>query len=116
VVRAAQALAFEPFDLVLDCVGSFARAQVAWAGPSAPDPRAGRLATELAAALRDAGFELERRPFAAHVTLVRHINRPCAEAPSEPINWMASAFALVESDLRTGRYVEKGRWEGRKAR
>ena len=115
-LEVAEAIAFEPFELVLDRVGCFPRAHVAWAAPSAPDPRAGRLAEELAAGLRAAGFALERRAFAAHVTLVRRIVRPCAEAPSESIAWKANAFALVESDSRTGRYVEKASWRGGKAR
>ena len=110
----ADSIPFEPFDLALDRIGSFPKAHVAWAGPSALDPRAGRLARELGEGLADAGFTLERhRPFAAHVTLARRIRQPCAEAPIAPIVWTCASFALVESDLRTGRYLEKGEWGGK---
>jgi hypothetical protein len=30
--------------------------------------------------------------------------------PVEPVGWEAKAFALVESDLRTGRYETRGSW------
>lgn len=98
-------------DLRFDRVGSFAGARVAWTGMSEPDRDAAGLATELAARLRDAGFAIDRRPTVLHATLARRVAQPIPEAPIAALAWTADRFALVESDLRTGRYVETGSWK-----
>jgi 2'-5' RNA ligase len=104
-------IAAPAFDLRFDRVGSFAGARVAWAGASEPHRDATALADELCAGLRGAGFALDKRAFVAHATLVRRIVRRLPESPLEAIDWTANRFALVESDLRTGRYAEKGSWK-----
>ena len=70
---AASRVTGEAFELVLDEVGAFRPARVAWAGSSAGHPALTILQSGLAAELRREGFHLESRPFAAHVTLVRRI-------------------------------------------
>ncbi len=62
-----------PFRLVLRDVGAFpspARARVVWVGVE-PEPALTDLHGRLEAALEEIGFEPEKRPFHAHVTLGR---------------------------------------------
>jgi 2'-5' RNA ligase len=47
--------------------------------------------------LREDGFTLEDRPFAAHVTLVRKANPPKSIPPLPKVEWPAAEFALVRS-------------------
>ena len=99
------------FDACLDRLGSFSRAGVAWAGMSRSPEALLELAAGLSGSLRRRGFVLDDRPFAAHVTLVRRIERSVGPEPMPPVRWQASEFALVESDRRTGTYETRGVWE-----
>jgi 2'-5' RNA ligase len=110
VVRAAAATSGERFDLVLDRVGSFRGARVAWAGASEPPPRLVALQASLAANLRSAGFTLEERAFAPHLTLVRKVARSVPRAAIAPIASAAREFALVRSETGTGRYTTLETW------
>lgn len=110
VREAAEAVRGEPLDLVFDRLGSFPRSQVAWIGPSRAPEGLGRLAAQLAESLRTRGFAIENRRFAAHITLSRGIREPVASAQATPIAWKADAFALVESQASTGRYLTRGSW------
>jgi len=107
---AAAAAVGAAFTLVLDRLGAFRRAGVAWAGASMPDPALLRLQGTLAAHLVARGFELEPRPFAPHVTLVRKVDRAPREAAFEAVSWRVTDFALVRSNLATGRYETLRRW------
>jgi len=107
---AAEGAGGAPFTLRLDRLGVFRRAGVAWAGASAPDPALIRLQETLAAQLVGRGFELERRPFAPHVTLARRTDRTLRETAFEPVAWRVTEFALVRSDLSTGGYERLRRW------
>jgi RNA 2',3'-cyclic 3'-phosphodiesterase len=85
---------------------------IVWAGcDEVPAPLAA-LADDLAAALRAAGFALDSRRFAAHVTLLR--NAQCAGdmAPIEAFDWPARDFVLVQSQLDPlgARYEIVRRW------
>jgi 2'-5' RNA ligase len=55
------------------------------------------LAAGLRASLVQAGFALEERPFAAHVTLIRKARRPGAIAPLPGVAWPVDDFLLVSS-------------------
>ena len=107
---AADASGGTPFTLVLDRLGAFRRAGVAWAGASMPDPALLRLQGTLAAHLAARGFALEPRPFAPHVTLVRKVERAMRDLPFEPVGWRVTDFALVRSHLGTGKYETLRRW------
>ena len=100
------------FDLLLDKLECWRHNHIVWAGASALPPAALELAEGLGKALRAAGFALERRPFAAHVTLLR--NARCTEvlAQPRPIAWPVRDFVLVESKLspQGARYELVGRW------
>jgi len=117
-VRLAGLLASPPdltvtrFTLTLDCWGCWPRNGIAWVAPSrVPDPMR-ELAAGMEVWLRDAGFELDIRPFNPHVTLVRKAQ--CASLPdSTPkIEWLVEDFVLVQSTLAPdgSRYETIGRW------
>ncbi len=110
-VRAvAEAMRGAPFELVLDGVGSFRTARVAWAGSSRVPGALLRLQSDLETGLRATGFALEERPFMAHVTLARKIAVPMAPAGIAPIRWQASGYVLARSETGTGRYSILERW------
>jgi 2'-5' RNA ligase len=56
------------FELVLNRVGVFRRARVGWLAPEITPDTLVALHAALAAALIDASFPLEARPFHPHVT------------------------------------------------
>jgi len=110
-VDAASRVKGAAFELAMDEVGSFSAAHVAWVGSVAGHPACSALQSDLAAQLRREGFELESRPFAAHVTLVRRIVRPIGREAVAPIAWPVRDFALVVSDTGKGNYEAVRRWE-----
>jgi 2'-5' RNA ligase len=109
-MRAGESTRPGAFDLVLDQVGSFRAARVAWAGCAHAPPGLKTLQTRLAKALRSRDFALEERPFAAHVTLARKISRPLERMPIPPIAWQAREYTLVRSEAGTGRYTVLETW------
>ena len=110
-LAAAQSVQGRAFAARLDRLGSFARSGVAWAGMSSVPPELAALSNALGSASRREGFTLESRPFAAHATLARRIERRLAEEAIDPVEWEARSFALVESDLRTGKYATRASWD-----
>ncbi len=72
---------------------------ILWAGPQRTPAPMARLARELGKALRRADFELERRPFAAHVTLLRKARAPRALPQLPRVDWPVDEFVLVRSLL-----------------
>ncbi len=103
---------FEPFAWSLDSVGTFGGARVLWAGGS--DPRLEALAVRARRLLDELHVRFDRKPFVAHVTLLRKLPRDAArEATARiepPIPWQAGAPVLLESrtDARGTRYVPIG--------
>ena len=110
-LEAASRIRPRAFELVLDRVGAFRRAGVAWAGTSAPPERLLELQSKLEARLRDRGFGLEERAYTPHITLARRIERAVRQAPIAPIAWAAREFTLVRSETGSGRYVVERRWD-----
>jgi 2'-5' RNA ligase len=98
------------FNMVLDCVGSFRAAQVAWAGCTRVPPELARLQAGLTGELRLRGFTLEDRPFAPHVTLVRRISKAVPRELMSPLEWKAREITLVRSEAGTGRYEVLEGW------
>ncbi len=108
--RIGAAVRSPPFGLEIDHVGSFRGARVAWAGPSEMPAALGSLQSGLADALRGAGFRLDERPFAPHVTLARKIERAVPRAPMPPVEWRVDELTLARSETGTGRYSIVERW------
>jgi RNA 2',3'-cyclic 3'-phosphodiesterase len=110
VAAVASRVSGAPFVLTLDRLAYWRHNRILWAGGDSPPLTA--LASELTAGLRSAGFALDPRPFATHLTLSRHAN--CTEVPSvaRPITWPVREFVLVESRRSSAgaHYEVVGRW------
>jgi RNA 2',3'-cyclic 3'-phosphodiesterase len=96
------ALPREAFALSLDCVGTFRHSDIAWIAPSHVPDALLELQSRLAAALAKNDFEIEKRPFHAHVTLARRCTRNAAKAHSKPIEWRVQRVALLASIADNG--------------
>lgn len=97
----AGAVRLPAFDQLFDRQQCLARKKIFWAAASAISPALSELASALAEGLRAEDFRTEERPFAAHVTLLRHA-RCSRESPAGNlhIEWPVRDFVLVESELR----------------
>lgn len=110
---AAAGVAAATFDFAIDRLGCWKHNRILWAGCSETPPALAILARDLATRLRTAGFALEERAFAPHVTLLRKAD--CAKAlPTmrTPVPWPVREFVLAESRPTPGgaRYTVIGRW------
>lgn len=97
-VAAADKVEAGGFELLLDRVEYWPGPKILCLTPTSATPLLEQLAADLAEHLQDAGFDLEQRPYRAHLTLARNASALPMEIPLErPIHWLASNFALVES-------------------
>jgi 2'-5' RNA ligase len=89
------------FDQPFDRLQCLPRKKICWAAAGAISPVLRDLAAALHDRLKAAGFRTEERPFAAHVTLLRHARcEKMPEGDSLSIVWSVCDFVLVESDLK----------------
>jgi len=90
------------FDLHFDRVGHWRRPGVVWVGCGTTPRALGCLVGALREGLRGQGFGVERRRFAAHVTLFRKVVAldPTAQAPG--LHWRCREVVLVASSLQPG--------------
>ncbi len=106
VAAALAALPFDPFAWTLDAVGAFERARVLWAAGPECAPLAA-LAQRVRALLDELRVPYDRKPFVAHVTLLRDLAREAARRAAAslapPIVWQAHRPLLLQSVLREGR-------------
>jgi RNA 2',3'-cyclic 3'-phosphodiesterase len=68
------AAGYQPFESIMDRVGGFPnlkKPRVIWVGGSQPIEAAVRMAAEIDRRMHELGFEIETRPFKAHLTLGR---------------------------------------------
>lgn len=93
-IDAARAVAIAPQTLRLDRTGHWPRSRVVWAGSSETLPALEALVADLRARLTAAGFVLEDREFAAHVTLARQAPRPY-DRPLPALDWPIAGFVLA---------------------
>ena len=96
----AERLASLPADsipILLDRLGHFAGARVAWLGPSRVPPALARLAAEARGLCLACGVETDDRPFVPHVTLRRFARAPGGATIEPPIHWFAETVVLIES-------------------
>jgi 2'-5' RNA ligase len=96
IQAAADASGGTRFELVLDRLGYFRRARIAWAGGACPVALASQVA-QLTQNLAAQGFPGEERPFVPHITLAREAARQPAGIAFDPVIWRADEFVLVES-------------------
>jgi 2'-5' RNA ligase len=95
--EAARRVRFAPFELEIEVARYWKHNQILWVGPAQAPAVLTALAAQLATELRAAGFELERREFAAHVTLLRKASAPRALPAPPRVAWPAEEFVLVRS-------------------
>jgi len=98
-IGAARRVQGVPHDLPLEQAQHWAHNRIVWAGPRETPPALGALAQALTGELTPAGFALERRRFAAHVTLLRKVPAPCRLPPLPRFAWPVEEFTLVQSRL-----------------
>jgi 2'-5' RNA ligase len=73
--------------------------QIIWAGPRDTPADLTALVDALHLELYRSEFILERRPFAAHVTLVRKARKPASLPPLPAVDWPIRELALVSSTV-----------------
>jgi RNA 2',3'-cyclic 3'-phosphodiesterase len=98
-IRAAQRVEAGAHSLPLSQARYWRQNRIVWAGPREIPSGLGALVEKLGIELYRQEFILERRPFAAHVTLLRGA-RP-ARLPPLPaaLDWPVSEFQLVRASL-----------------
>ncbi|HEX5394076.1 MAG TPA: RNA 2',3'-cyclic phosphodiesterase [Rhodocyclaceae bacterium] len=107
----AEAVRAEVFDLHLDRLGYWSHNHILWAGCMAPSAALVALEEGLQMRLREAGFALEDRPFALHMTLLRKAQCESPVPLARVISWRADEMLLVESvPGGATRYVPISRW------
>ena len=94
---AAERVRGEAFDLPIEAAEYWRHNQIVWAGPEQAPEALDRLVKALHEALFRAEFILERRPFAAHVTLLRKARDPEVLPGLPKVEWPASEFVLASS-------------------
>lgn len=105
--QAAAGVTNPAFTLQFDRLACWRHNRIAWIGCSEPPLHLMTLVGQLAERLADAGFPLEARAFAAHVTLLRNAHcLPLAQA--EPIDWPVGEFVLAESNLMHRKVASPG--------
>jgi len=107
--KALDALSATAFQLCLERLVYRRRSGILWLAPNAIPPALNQLSANLNHALQDCGFNAEKRPFKAHITLARHYPAkawplpPTADVDEPlPIDWQITCFTLVESVFYPG--------------
>src|SRR5690242_15389648 len=111
MIGSAVARAASPFEIVLDRIGFFVGARIAWAGCTGEPPVLAEMAASLRETLHKRGCRTEHRTFRTHVTLARGCrNRP--RAVPIRLAWRAREIALVHSVLggAHARYENLAAW------
>lgn len=101
-----------PFVLELDQLGAWHRNRILWTSASSAPQALVALADALALRLREAGFVLEDRAFAPHITLVRNARAAPMAQTCPVLRWPVASFVLVVSEPTPAgaRYRVLGRW------
>ena len=97
--RAAKAVAATAHELPMEQARYWKQNQIVWAGPRETPAALKALVERLQLELFRREFIMERRPFAAHVTLIRKAAKPATLPPLPAVAWPAREFVLVQSRL-----------------
>jgi 2'-5' RNA ligase len=108
----AAAMRFEPFVLRVEQAGCWRHNSIGWVGPNQTPAALVRLVADLEDALEEEGFRFDRRPYAAHITLLRKARCTPLDAGMPAIEWPVRDFVLVRSELDNegSRYTIVDRW------
>lgn len=107
----ADAVAVQPYELLLDQAGYWRHNRIGWLGASETPQQHVELVEALNAQLRTAGFTVDDRPHVPHVTLLR--KSAGGEIPQcRAVNWPIGEFVLVKSVTEPdgARYEVMRRW------
>jgi 2'-5' RNA ligase len=96
-IQAASKVKGKKLEMKIDTAKFWKHNRIVWVGPGTMPFELKALVESLHSVLREDGFTLEDRPFAAHVTLVRKANPPKSIPPLPKVEWPAAEFALVRS-------------------
>jgi 2'-5' RNA ligase len=113
LLDAAAGVRGDPLRIVLDNLGMFRRAGIAWIGPSTPSAGLMQLQAALAAALTAVGVALDQmQGFRPHVTLARRCRGPYPRGMANAIAFDVDRFSLMQSDTRAegARYRTLAEW------
>lgn len=95
-IRAGLGVAGQAHELPVEKSHYWRENSIVWVGPREAPEALKALHARLGTGLQREGFVLERRPFAAHVTLVRKAR--AAKLPAIPqVQWPVREFLLVRS-------------------
>jgi 2'-5' RNA ligase len=86
-------------ELPMEMARYWKQNQIVWAGPGQTPPPLRVLVERLQLELFRREFIMERRPFAAHVTLIRKAGKPQALPRLPQVAWPVAEFMLVQSQL-----------------
>ena len=98
-IDAARCVQGAPHTLPIEVAQYWKHNRVLWVGPRSTPPALRALVEQLHLELERAGYRLERRPCAAHVTLARTPAAPAALPPLPEVVWPVREFTLVSSTL-----------------
>ena len=87
----------ERHSLPIDQARYWKHNEIVWVGPDTMPMRLNALVESLQAELKANSFKLEKRPFAAHITLIRNARAPESLPPLPPTHWPVEECVLVES-------------------
>ena len=93
----AGAILCPAFNLALDRAGFWPRPRVLWLGAEESPQPLQELVRGINRCIAECGLEPEKRPFHAHLTLLRKAKRGTQWDSPEPIQWPVDEFVLVES-------------------
>ena len=97
-IAAGRRVTAKPHSLAMEQARYWRENHIVWAGPRDTPPPLQALFDRLSVELYREEFILERRPFAAHVTLIRKA-RAATLPPLPAVDWPVREFLLVRSSL-----------------
>lgn len=95
--KVASKIQIPRFTIELSELGFWPKPKVAWIGAKSMPEGLLKLADSLNANLETCGYEPDKRPFHAHITLLRKAKHHPKDNEAREIQWSVDRFALVES-------------------
>lgn len=101
LIAAGDRISAAAFTFKLDRIAAWRHNRIVWAGAREVPEVLAELVARMNVVLVEAGFPVEQRKFAAHVTLLRNARADLqSDEIDPPIDWQVGGFVLVESDRR----------------
>jgi 2'-5' RNA ligase len=98
-IAAARRVKAKAHELPIEQARYWRENNIVWVGPRDTPPPLKALFDSLSVELHREEFILERRPFAAHVTLIRKARASKSLPPLPALDWPVDEFVLVRSSL-----------------